>query len=334
MYREGRGLLRKHTVESPSGGRRCGMRAVSALFLSAVVALIWLALHHRTTQMIRRVTAPVSPSELAIPGAFAPLEVAAAKLDAAQLAEAAAVSRPDETRRANRADKLQQLKAVRHQAAQLQAAGLGAATSRRLKPAQQPAHSQQQLAAVAPAVAAPALMPEQCTDLDCARRHESLEPSWAELSFQPAIDWRNGGTRGDCVAGEYEYIIDKYCAAPARGSARGSASTKRLAKHGELGWYPSESRLAEVDVHTSGLPQATFKNLVARQVSQIYTPFPHMSHPMLPTFENFIRFFSAIASYSSWAIRSWSSFTMRCSVWCAARGSSSLTMTRWKPSCS
>ena len=181
------------------------MRAVSALFLSAVVALIWLALHHRTTQMIRRVTAPVSPSELAIPGAFAPLEVAAAKLDAAQLAEAAAVSRPDETRRANRADKLQQLQAVRHQAAQLHAAGLGAATSRPPKPSpdsnrrplppahsQQPAHPQQQLAAVAPAVAAPALMPEQCTDLDCARRHESLEPSWAELSFQPAIDWRNG----------------------------------------------------------------------------------------------------------------------------------------------
>ena len=43
---------------------------------------------------------------------------------------------------------------------------------------------------------------ETCRSLNCARRHGKLEPEWAQLTFQPNIDWKAGGVRGDCVAGE------------------------------------------------------------------------------------------------------------------------------------
>ena len=46
--------------------------------------------------------------------------------------------------------------------------------------------------------------------------------------------------RGDCVAGELEYIMPKYCSPRAK----------------TAGGWPSEARLREADVHASGLPQA------------------------------------------------------------------------------
>ena len=79
-----------------------------------------------------------------------------------------------------------------------------------------------------------------CESLECAARLGVSEPSWVDLTFQPRIDWRGGGVRGDCVAGELEYIMPKYCSPRAK----------------TAGGWPSEARLREADVHASGLPQA------------------------------------------------------------------------------
>ena len=81
---------------------------------------------------------------------------------------------------------------------------------------------------VGPAPTASAAVPSAavsvapCRSLSCASRGlESLEPSWADLTFQPNIDWNGGGVRGDCVAGELEYIMPKYCdPAPAENRKR------------------------------------------------------------------------------------------------------------------
>ena len=70
--------------------------------------------------------------------------------------------------------------------------------------------------------------------------------SWADLTFQPSLDWKGGGVRGDCVAGELEYIMPKYCDPVPRD---GSAATLRK---GEVP-FPSEQRLAEIDVRTRRL---------------------------------------------------------------------------------
>ncbi|EOD39388.1 hypothetical protein EMIHUDRAFT_439876 [Emiliania huxleyi CCMP1516] len=86
-----------------------------------------------------------------------------------------------------------------------------------------------------------------CESLECAARLGVSEPSWVDLTFQPRIDWRGGGVRGDCVAGELEYIMPKYC----------SPRAKRA------GGWPSEARLREADVHASGLPQAGLGELAA-----------------------------------------------------------------------
>ncbi|KAL1499715.1 hypothetical protein AB1Y20_012413 [Prymnesium parvum] len=85
--------------------------------------------------------------------------------------------------------------------------------------------------------------PPLCTSVQCAAPLGREEPSWAQLSFQPRIDWSRGGVRGDCVAGELEYILPKYCAHHPRRAAAG-------------GW-PSEERLRRIDVHASRLPQAS-----------------------------------------------------------------------------
>ena len=92
----------------------------------------------------------------------------------------------------------------------------------------------------------PAVSVVPCNSLSCAKRHESLEPSWADLTFQPSLDWKGGGVRGDCVAGELEYIMPKYCDPVPRD---GSAANLRK---GEVP-FPSEQRLAEIDVRTRRL---------------------------------------------------------------------------------
>lgn len=100
----------------------------------------------------------------------------------------------------------------------------------------------------------PAVSVVPCNSLSCATRHESLEPSWADLRFQPNMDWAGGGVRGDCVAGELEYILPKYCDPVPRD---GTAALRRGEKP-----FPSEQRLAEIDVHTAGLPKALMADLV------------------------------------------------------------------------
>ena len=69
----------------------------------------------------------------------------------------------------------------------------------------------------------------------------------ARLSFQPRINWKAGGVRGDCVAGEIEYILDKYCS-PRERDPRGR--------------WPSEARLNAIDVHSRDLPKASFAEVV------------------------------------------------------------------------
>jgi len=88
-----------------------------------------------------------------------------------------------------------------------------------------------------------------CTSLKCATRHQALEPSWANLTFQPTIDWKAGGVRGDCVAGELEYIMPKYCSPEPLKAMPGT--------------WPSEERLKQIDVHASGLPQASMAQVAS-----------------------------------------------------------------------
>mmetsp|Transcript_15089 Transcript_15089/g.32231 ORF Transcript_15089/g.32231 Transcript_15089/m.32231 type:complete len:443 (+) Transcript_15089:256-1584(+) len=102
-----------------------------------------------------------------------------------------------------------------------------------------------------PSALIPAAAELLCTSIDCATRHTVLEPGWVNLSFQPAIDWKAGGVRGDCVAGELEYIMPKYCS-PSWQSARKASA----------GW-PSEDRLIKADVHANQLPQAGMSQLAA-----------------------------------------------------------------------
>lgn len=87
---------------------------------------------------------------------------------------------------------------------------------------------------------------ERCNRLSCAKHFDKAEPSWANLTFQPRIDWRYG-VRGDCVAGELEYIMPKYCS-PRPTDPRGR--------------WPSEERLYQADVHSKGLPMADFGEIV------------------------------------------------------------------------
>ena len=90
-----------------------------------------------------------------------------------------------------------------------------------------------------------ALVPASCTNLSCAGRFAAVEPAWANLSFQPSISRREGGVRGDCVAGKLEFVLHKYC-----------SSTPRSGK------FPSEARLDQLDVHSALLPKADLAELV------------------------------------------------------------------------
>ena len=85
----------------------------------------------------------------------------------------------------------------------------------------------------------------QCTSLSCAGRFTKAEPAWAQLAFQPRIDWAAGGIRGDCVAGELEYIMGKYCSPQPR-----------------AGNWPSEERLNQIDVHSQGKPKSDLADIV------------------------------------------------------------------------
>ena len=88
--------------------------------------------------------------------------------------------------------------------------------------------------------------PPPCNSLACAGRFTEKEPAWAELTFQPGINWKAGGVRGDCVAGELEYIMPKYC------------SRHRLPR----GNWPSEERLERIDVHSADKPKASLAEIV------------------------------------------------------------------------
>lgn len=217
------------------------MKTVQILFLLALIALVWIARKNGGVTVNRRVAEPTSPLGL--------LSIASESVGGAELAELAEMvnARPPEaasTQTTARAVPAQQLSA---------AAGGVALPAVSTAPIPQLAVPIPQPAVPIPLPAVPILQlaPEQCTQLSCAKQHSKLEPSWAQLAFQPAIDWKNGGVRGDCVAGEYEYIIDKYC----------SPQPKKPPPFGYPSWYPDEKRLAQVDVHTSSLPQASFAQL-------------------------------------------------------------------------
>ena len=79
-----------------------------------------------------------------------------------------------------------------------------------------------------------------CTSISCVQKLDAPEPSWAKLDFQPRIDWAGCGVRGDCVVGELDYILDKYC--DPHGPLQSNA-------------WPSEERLRQIDVLSQALGQ-------------------------------------------------------------------------------
>jgi len=91
--------------------------------------------------------------------------------------------------------------------------------------------------------------PPPCRDLSCTTRLGSFEPPWVNLSFQPRIDWNRGGVRGDCVVGEYNYIMPAFCEPPGRGGGQRRTGV------------PSEERLEAADIHSLGLAQAGLAEL-------------------------------------------------------------------------
>ena len=97
----------------------------------------------------------------------------------------------------------------------------------------------------------PALEP-LCAEASCAHRLASIEPPWVRLAFNPRIDWHGGGLRGDCVVGEYQYIIDKYC----------TPSSTTMSAAVPTAW-PSEARLRAADVHSKDLPQSRLADVTA-----------------------------------------------------------------------
>ena len=85
--------------------------------------------------------------------------------------------------------------------------------------------------------------PPPCTALECTTKLQSLEPDWVQLSSQPRIDWAGGGVRGDCLVGEYDYMMKSpYCTPPGLPTPTGKK-------------WPSPERLEAADVHSKHLPQ-------------------------------------------------------------------------------
>ena len=97
---------------------------------------------------------------------------------------------------------------------------------------------------------------EECDTITCAKKHDILEPAWANLSFQPRVDWHNGGIRGDCVISEFLYTNHKYCHRGRRvGTKPGPGQPT------EADAWPSLERLAAIDVHTNQMPQGNVRDL-------------------------------------------------------------------------
>ena len=92
--------------------------------------------------------------------------------------------------------------------------------------------------------------PPPCTKLECTTKLQSLEPDWVQLSSQPRIDWAGGGVRGDCLVGEYDYMMmSPYCTPPGLPTPTGKK-------------WPSPERLEAADVHSKHLPQHSVLKVV------------------------------------------------------------------------
>jgi len=93
--------------------------------------------------------------------------------------------------------------------------------------------------------------PPPCTRLECTTKLQSLEPDWVQLSSQPRIDWAGGGVRGDCLVGEYDYMMmSPYCTPPGLPTPTGKK-------------WPSPERLEAADVHSKHLPQCDLAEVAA-----------------------------------------------------------------------
>lgn len=98
--------------------------------------------------------------------------------------------------------------------------------------------------------------PPPCTKLECTTKLQTLEPDWVQLSSQPRIDWAGGGVRGDCLVGEYDYMMKSpYCTPPGLPTPTGKK-------------WPSPERLEAADVHSKHL----------RQHSVLKTLLQHPTH--------------------------------------------------------
>ena len=93
--------------------------------------------------------------------------------------------------------------------------------------------------------------PPPCTKLECTTKLQTLEPDWVQLSSQPRIDWAGGGVRGDCLVGEYDYMMKSpYCTPPGLPTPTGKK-------------WPSPERLEAADVHSQHLPQCGLAEIAA-----------------------------------------------------------------------
>eukprot|EP00908_Phaeocystis_cordata_P015524 Transcript_26678.p1 GENE.Transcript_26678~~Transcript_26678.p1 ORF type:complete len:354 (-),score=140.53 Transcript_26678:492-1553(-) len=98
--------------------------------------------------------------------------------------------------------------------------------------------------------------PPPCNRLSCTTKLQSLEPDWVQLSFQPRIDWKGGGVRGDCLVGEYQYMMQSpYCTPPGQPAPTGKK-------------WPSPERLEAADVHSQALPQSQLAEVAAQLPDQ------------------------------------------------------------------
>ena len=98
--------------------------------------------------------------------------------------------------------------------------------------------------------------PPPCTKLECTTKLKTLEPDWVQLSSQPRIDWQGGGVRGDCLVGEYDYMMKSpYCTPP----GTPTPTSKK---------WPSPERLEAADVHSKHLLQCRTVKVPSRARSR------------------------------------------------------------------
>ena len=112
--------------------------------------------------------------------------------------------------------------------------------------------------------------PPPCTKLECTTKLQTLEPDWVQLSSQPRIDWAGGGVRGDCLVGEYDYMMKSpYCTPPGLPTPTGKK-------------WPSPERLEAADVHSKHLRQHSVLKTLLQHPTHTRPPAAPQALPRVP----------------------------------------------------